>query len=340
MFAELVLGPPGSGKTTYCEGKRQFVRQFFQQDRHVVLVNLDAANEGTYPYPCDVDVCALVQHRAVMESEGLGPNGSYLFVLEYLAANVDWFIARLRGAAAAAQAGDLAKAAGNSDAADFARPVWFIVDCPGQVECYVNSDALRTLVRAMQQQLRANVVATHLCDGTVVSRDASTYVSTCLLCLTAMVELELPHLNVLSKWDLAVEQAEAQDEQYRAAVSATTASERARAGAVDESERGGYREHPVEALEACLDTGAFLEDGHFDRKWGQQRRRRYGGRDPPPGTPGRARWDKLGAMARSLLETVEGYGLVGFVPLDVQDEASMRSVCDRIDAAAGHLPMT
>lgn len=47
FFGLVVIGPPGSGKTTFCEGMSQFLKSL---GREVSIVNLDPANENT-PYP-------------------------------------------------------------------------------------------------------------------------------------------------------------------------------------------------------------------------------------------------------------------------------------------------
>uniref|UniRef100_A0A803TAL4 GPN-loop GTPase 2 n=1 Tax=Anolis carolinensis TaxID=28377 RepID=A0A803TAL4_ANOCA len=46
-FGQAVIGPPGSGKTTYCLGMQEFLSAI---GRKVVVVNLDPANDGI-PYP-------------------------------------------------------------------------------------------------------------------------------------------------------------------------------------------------------------------------------------------------------------------------------------------------
>jgi GPN-loop GTPase len=48
---------------------------------------------------------------------------------------------------------------------------------------------------------RVQLAAVHLCDAHYVT-DASKYISVLLLSLRAMLHLELPHVNVLSKIDL------------------------------------------------------------------------------------------------------------------------------------------
>lgn len=47
----------------------------------------------------------------------------------------------------------------------------------------------------------------HLCDAHYIT-DASKFVSVLLLSLRAMLQLELPHINVLSKIDLLVQYGE------------------------------------------------------------------------------------------------------------------------------------
>ena len=61
-FAQLVIGAPGAGKTTYCAAARAFLEA---QGRRVCVVNLDPANEGA---GFDVDVRDLVRLEEVMVS--------------------------------------------------------------------------------------------------------------------------------------------------------------------------------------------------------------------------------------------------------------------------------
>jgi hypothetical protein len=79
-FAQLVIGPPGSGKSTYCNGMQQFMNAI---GRPCSIVNLDPANDAT-GYAAALDVRDLVDLEHVMEEEGLGPNGGVLYALETL----------------------------------------------------------------------------------------------------------------------------------------------------------------------------------------------------------------------------------------------------------------
>ena len=94
-FGQVVIGPPGSGKTTYCNGAQQLLRA---GQRRVAVVNLDPANDAL-PYEPDIDVSDLVCLESVMKELGLGPNGGALlwFVLGCL-----FVVARVFGATRAA----------------------------------------------------------------------------------------------------------------------------------------------------------------------------------------------------------------------------------------------
>lgn len=72
MYGQIVIGAPGSGKTTYCEGMCQMLEQL---KRPVVCINLDPAND-TVPYKCDIDIRELISIEDVMSRLKLGPNGA------------------------------------------------------------------------------------------------------------------------------------------------------------------------------------------------------------------------------------------------------------------------
>mmetsp|Transcript_63844 Transcript_63844/g.171045 ORF Transcript_63844/g.171045 Transcript_63844/m.171045 type:complete len:109 (-) Transcript_63844:136-462(-) len=70
-FGQIVIGAPGSGKSTYCNGIHQFLNSL---GRETVVVNLDPGNDKL-PYSCAVDVMELISLEAVMDEHKLGPNG-------------------------------------------------------------------------------------------------------------------------------------------------------------------------------------------------------------------------------------------------------------------------
>lgn len=57
-FGQVVVGPPGSGKTTYCLGMYQYLKAI---GRDAAVINLDPANHGEgLLYSAAVDIGELV----------------------------------------------------------------------------------------------------------------------------------------------------------------------------------------------------------------------------------------------------------------------------------------
>lgn len=92
-FAQLVIGSPGSGKTTYCAGMHQFLSAI---GRKASIVNLDPANDPQSAYPCAMDIRDLVRLEDLQREEELGPNGGVLYALEELEENWEWMEEGLR----------------------------------------------------------------------------------------------------------------------------------------------------------------------------------------------------------------------------------------------------
>lgn len=124
-FAQLVIGPPGSGKSTYCDGMHQFMGAV---GRPCSVVNLDPANDHV-SYPAALDVRNLVSLEEVMEREELGPNGGILYGLEELEHNIEWLEEGLK------ELGD----------------DYVIFDCPGQVELFTHHSSLRNIFFRLQK---------------------------------------------------------------------------------------------------------------------------------------------------------------------------------------------
>ena len=123
-FGEIVVGSPGSGKSTYCYGKHQL---FTALNRPISIVNLDPANDNI-PYPCAVDIASLITLQDAMSEHGLGPNGGMLFCMEYLEANYDWLEDRLE---------------------ELGKEAYVLFDLPGQVELSTNHNSLKRIIEKL-----------------------------------------------------------------------------------------------------------------------------------------------------------------------------------------------
>ncbi|KAL1900364.1 hypothetical protein Cpir12675_001048 [Ceratocystis pirilliformis] len=172
-FGQLVIGSPGAGKTTYCDGMFQFLGAI---GRSCSVVNLDPANENTN-YPRAIDIRDLVKLEEVMKDDKLGPNGAMLYALEELEHSFDWLEESL--------------SALDQD--------YVLFDCPGQVELYTHHNSLRNIILKLQA-LGYRLVVVHLSDSFCLTQP-SLYISNLLLSLRAMIQMDMPHINVLTKID-------------------------------------------------------------------------------------------------------------------------------------------
>lgn len=178
VFGQIVLGPPGSGKTKYCTIMQEVMTNL---GRKVFVVNLDPANDRL-TYECALNVFELINIEDVMTNLGLGPNGALVYCIEFLEANIDWLLDGLAR---------LAK--------DCQRP-YFLFDLPGQVELYTHHAGMQAIVgKLVKADYR--LASVNLVDSFYVS-DAAKFVAVLMMSLSSMLRLELPHVNVLSKMDL------------------------------------------------------------------------------------------------------------------------------------------
>ena len=89
FFGQLVIGPPGSGKTTYCKRMAEILNQL---GRKTVIINIDPANDVSLPYEPAINVTNLIKIEEVMDTLKLGPNGGLMYAMNYLETNIDWLL--------------------------------------------------------------------------------------------------------------------------------------------------------------------------------------------------------------------------------------------------------
>ncbi|KAI8504945.1 GPN-loop GTPase 3 [Branchiostoma belcheri] len=187
-YAQLVMGPAGSGKSTYCS---TIVKHCEALRRSVRVVNLDPAAEY-FDYPVMADIRELISVDDVMEDDSLrfGPNGGLVFCMEYFIQNFDWLEEEL--------------GEGEDD--------YFLFDCPGQIELYTHIPVMRKLVDTLQHW-DFRVCGVFLIDSQFMV-DPSKFLSGALSALSAMVTLEVPHINVMTKMDLLSKKTKKEIERY------------------------------------------------------------------------------------------------------------------------------
>lgn len=182
-FAQFVMGPAGCGKSTYCSVVQEHFRVSLRRSCRVV--NLDPAAES-FSYECDIDVRDLISVEDVMEELGYGPNGGLVYAMEYLVENISW----------------LEDLVGESYIDDD----YVLFDCPGQIELYSHLSVMRDIVDTLQNS-DFRIAGVYCIDVNFIE-DGTKFLSGGLAALAGMMNLELPHINILTKCDLLHENAD------------------------------------------------------------------------------------------------------------------------------------
>lgn len=114
----------------------------------------------------------------MMEENHLGPNGALIYCMEELEKKFEWLEERLK-------------------ALDPESYVLF--DCPGQVELFICNQSFQKIVQRISR-LHFRLATVHLIDSFHI-QDPAKFVSVLILSLQSMLQLEYPHINVLTKID-------------------------------------------------------------------------------------------------------------------------------------------
>uniref|UniRef100_A0A0B8RQM2 GPN-loop GTPase 3 n=1 Tax=Philothamnus irregularis TaxID=1899461 RepID=A0A0B8RQM2_9SAUR len=187
-YAQLVMGPAGSGKSTYCSIMVQHCETL---NRSVQVVNLDPAAEH-FDYDVMADIRELIEVDDVMEDDSLrfGPNGGLVFCMEYFANNFDWL----------------------EECLGHVEDDYILFDCPGQIELYTHLPVMKQFVEKLQHW-EFHICGVFLVDSQFMV-ESFKFISGAMAALSAMVSLEIPQINIMSKMDLLSKKAKSEIEKY------------------------------------------------------------------------------------------------------------------------------
>lgn len=258
-FGQIVIGPPGSGKSTYCHGVQQF---FNAIGRSSAIINLDPANDRL-SYDCALDIRDFIRLEDVMQQENLGPNGGLMFALESLDDSVTLLVDKIKKITAKS---------------------YVVFDCPGQVELFTHHSSLTRIFKRLHKEMDLRLCVVSLIDSFYIT-SPSQYISVLLVALRSMLQLDLPHVNVISKIDLV----------------------------------SNYGELPF-----SLDFYTEVQDLSYLQPYIEKESNSVLGK----------RYSKLTQM---IGELVEGFNLVSFEVLAVEDKQSMINLLAVIDKANGYM---
>jgi len=345
LYGQVALGPPGSGKTTYCNGMQQYLKLI---GREAVVINLDPANEiptasptvkgddekeenddasknteegeedeaanrNCLPYDAFYDVCEdLVNLTTVMAELGLGPNGGLVYCMEYIERHMDHVISTLKS-----------RLLESSETKEIINPnTYILIDLPGQVELYTHCTCVRRILYQLSKSFDIRLTAVNLVDAHACV-DATKFISAALLSTTSMIRLELPAVNVLSKIDLM--------ERY-------TGAAEGGGGATMPFNLDYFTEcQDLERLVDYIDSdpigtnNVHNEEDLYEIEEDEEYRSAM---QNARSTPFRKKHRK---MHESLCEVIDDFGLLSFVPLNISDPVSVGRLVARVDKSNGYI---
>nr|UXY88268.1 ATP-binding protein [Cryptomonas curvata] len=178
MYGQLVLGSPGSGKTSFCFAMKQII---YSAEDFPLFINLDPGNKISLS-DFDINIQELINSDEIIPELNIGPNGSLLYSIEYFEKNSDWFESKFKYFL------------------NNVRRYHFLFDFPGQIELFTHHLSIRNFIKKILS-INIKLVGLTLTDS-FFFKDKSSRNSLLLVCIIIMLNIELPHIHLLSKSDL------------------------------------------------------------------------------------------------------------------------------------------
>ncbi|KAG0677084.1 hypothetical protein C6P40_001013 [Pichia californica] len=312
-YGQIVIGPPGSGKSTYCNGMNQFLNSI---GRNSLIINLDPANDRL-PYDCTLDIRDVITLEEIMNDEKLGPNGGLMHCLEIFDESIEFFIEKIR---------ELIKLSLDGQS------TYVIFDCPGQTELFTNSDVFKSIFQKLIKELDFRLCVVSLVDSINLTIP-SHWIAFLLLTLRSMLQLDLPQINIISKIDLL--------NGYVQSDKLNRIEEKKRKSNIINNEDDCNEEHThnhenhenheddddVGGLPFKLQYYTDVEDLHYltpyINKENNQRSHAWFNK-------------KYSKLTESIADLIDDFGLLSFNVLAIEDKTSMINLLSLIDKANGY----
>jgi GPN-loop GTPase len=176
LKAIFVTGTAGCGKSLLTS---RLLQWYEDNDTFAAALNLDPG-AGELPYAPDIDVRDYVDVTTIMQSYGLGPNGSIVMASDMIATKQQELQNEIEQI--------------NSD--------YLIIDTPGQIELFAFRASGPYFATNLKAESKANIF---VFDGVLISSPLN-FVSISLLSTSINLRLNMASIGVLSKRDLVIDQ--------------------------------------------------------------------------------------------------------------------------------------
>jgi hypothetical protein len=209
-----------------------------------------------------------------MDEMSLGPNGGLIYCFEFLMENLDFLTDPLE---------------------EVTDDYLIVFDMPGQIELYTHVPILPNLVKTlMHGSLNIRMCATYLLEATFVV-DRPKFFSGTLSAMSAMLMLEMPHLNILSKMDLVKGQVAKREMKRFVQVDADLIDDDPSRRTTDDEDNRKYRDP--------ASTDSLMSGSAFHK------------------------------LNKAVAQLIDDFSMVSYLKLDVQDEDSLGAILSYIDDA-------
>jgi GPN-loop GTPase len=178
MKAIYITGTAGSGKSLLTSNLLQW---YIDHDNFPITLNLDPA-VSELPYFPDVDIRDHIDINNIIDTYGLGPNGSIIMSYDLIGTKIQ----------------DIQLEVNELN------PDYILIDTPGQIELFAYRSSGNYFISNFQADDKASIF---IMDGVLVSSPIN-FVSLSLLSASINLRLKTSQINVLSKRDLILDNLE------------------------------------------------------------------------------------------------------------------------------------
>lgn len=170
------VGTAGSGKSTMVGA---FKRWLDDNGIDAITVNLDPGTDRL-AYDADIDIREWISLGEVMEEYSLGPNGAQIAAADLMALNINKL----------------------TDVLETYKTKYALIDTPGQLELFAFRESSNVVIDAIGKE---DSMIAYLSDPALCRRPNG-FVSAMMLSALVQFRLQLPMLNLLSKFDTLAEE--------------------------------------------------------------------------------------------------------------------------------------